>query len=149
MIFLLFKNKCQVRFQVKLKYCAFIEILSRIIYNIQDKRIAVMWQISISYRLDERYRKAHITLRRKNILFVSIVGDSISTYEGYNPDRYKVFYNRTMQMANGLNSVYDTWWAKVNQSLHAYLCVNNSYSGSKVTTQRVKGIIQKRFVLFY
>lgn len=66
-------------------------------------------------------------------MFVSIVGDSISTFEGYNPDGYKVFYNKTMQMANGLNSVYDTWWAKVNQSLHAYLCVNNSYSGSKVT----------------
>ena len=82
-------------------------------------------------------------------MFVSIVGDSISTYEGYNPDRYKVFYNRTMQMANGLNSAVERCVAKVNQSLHAYLCVNNSYSGSKVTTQRVKGIIQKRFVLFY
>lgn len=66
-------------------------------------------------------------------MFVSIVGDSISTYEGYNPEGYAVFYNRDRQIVNGLNSVYDTWWAKVNQSLHAYLCVNNSYSGSKVT----------------
>ena len=62
-------------------------------------------------------------------MFVSIVGDSISMYEGYSPNGYKVFYNRTMQIANGLNSVYDTWWAKVDQWLHAYLCVNNSYSG--------------------
>ena len=65
--------------------------------------------------------------------FVSIVGDSISTYAGYIPGNYAVFYDYDMQQKNGLTSVYDTWWAKVNQSLHAYLCVNNSYSGSKVT----------------
>ncbi len=65
--------------------------------------------------------------------FVSIVGDSISTFEGYNPQGYSVFYDEYMQRQNGLKSVYDTWWAKVNQALHAYLCVNNSYSGSKVS----------------
>ena len=43
------------------------------------------------------------------------------------------FYDIEMQRKYGLNIVYDTWWAKVNQALHAYLCVNNSYSGSKVT----------------
>lgn len=64
---------------------------------------------------------------------VSILGDSISTYQGYNPPGYAVYYNEGYQYANNLNSVYDTWWAKVNQALGAYLCVNNSYSGSKVT----------------
>ena len=64
---------------------------------------------------------------------VSIVGDSVSTFEGYNPQGYAVFYDREMQARNELNSVYDTWWAKVNQALHAFLCVNNSYSGSKVS----------------
>lgn len=65
--------------------------------------------------------------------FVTIVGDSISTYEGYNPQGYSVFYNEEMQKENGLKSVYDTWWAQVNQALHGLLCVNNSYSGSKVS----------------
>lgn len=65
--------------------------------------------------------------------FVSIIGDSISTYEGFNPSGYAVFYDGQMQKKNNLNSVYNTWWAKVNQALHAYLCVNNAYSGSKVT----------------
>lgn len=64
---------------------------------------------------------------------VSILGDSISTYEGYNPTGYSVFYDKEMQSRNGLTNVYDTWWAKVNQALHAYLCVNNSFSGSRVT----------------
>ena len=65
--------------------------------------------------------------------FVSIYGDSVSTYDGYNPHGYAVFYDAEMQVKNGLNSVYDTWWAKVNQALYALLCVNNSYSGSRVT----------------
>lgn len=65
--------------------------------------------------------------------YVSIVGDSISTYEGYNPKGYAVFYDKEMQRKNGLTSVYDTWWGKVIQEMHAHLCVNNSYSGSKVT----------------
>ncbi len=64
---------------------------------------------------------------------VSILGDSISTYEGYNPTGYAVYYDKEMQSRNGLTDVYDTWWAKVNQALHAYLCVNNSFSGSRVT----------------
>lgn len=64
---------------------------------------------------------------------VSIVGDSISTYAGYNPKGYAVYYDDEIRRKNHLNSVYDTWWAKVNQALGAYLCVNNSYSGSRVT----------------
>lgn len=64
---------------------------------------------------------------------VSIVGDSISTFEGYNPQGYAVFYNKEMQRLNGLTSVEDTWWTIVTQALHASVCVNNSYSGSKVS----------------
>lgn len=69
-------------------------------------------------------------------MLVSFLGDSISTYSGFNPEGYAVFYDAEMQKRNGLNSVYDTWWAKVNQSLSAYLCVNNSYSGSAVSGQK-------------
>ena len=64
---------------------------------------------------------------------ISILGDSISTYTGFNPAGYRVFYEGAKPEQNGLESVYDTWWAKVNQHLHAYLCVNNSYSGSTVS----------------
>jgi len=74
------------------------------------------------------YEKDWIKMR-----LVSIIGDSISTYAGYQPEGYKVYYNEEMQRRNSLFSVYDTWWAKVNQSLKACLCVNNSYSGRKVT----------------
>ena len=65
--------------------------------------------------------------------FVSILGDSISTYEGYNPEGYSVYYYGPWLYQNEMTSVYDTWWAKTNQALRAYLCINNSFSGSRVT----------------
>ena len=65
-------------------------------------------------------------------MFVSILGDSLSTFEGCQPAGYAVFYDKEKQALNGITSVYDMWWAKVNQALHAYLCVNTAFSGSKV-----------------
>ena len=80
-------------------------------------------------------------------MLVSILGDSISTYNGYNPKGYVVYYDEYMQMRNGLQSVYDTWWAIVNQKLNAFLCVNNSYSGSKVSgVEFPAGCCQERIV---
>ena len=52
-------------------------------------------------------------------MLVSVLGDSISTYEGYIPANYKLYYDEDRQKINGLISVYDTWWAKVNQYLKA------------------------------
>jgi len=40
--------------------------------------------------------------------FVSVLGDSVSTYEGYNPKDYSVFYDNAWQKNNGLATVYDT-----------------------------------------
>ena len=73
---------------------------------------------------------------KNKVKFVSILGDSISTYSGYNPIGYKVFYDEYNSLRNDMTSVYDTWWAKVNQFINAYICVNNSYSGSKVTGEK-------------
>lgn len=64
---------------------------------------------------------------------VSILGDSISTFEGYNPENYEVYYDKYMQARNRLIDVNDTWWAKTFYHFGWNLCVNNSYSGSKVS----------------
>ncbi len=64
---------------------------------------------------------------------VSIFGDSISTYEGYNPPGYAVFYDKEMQKRNGLQSADDTWWSIVLKSIGGTLCVNASYSGRRVS----------------
>lgn len=64
---------------------------------------------------------------------LSVLGDSISTFAGYNPEGYRVYYDNEMQQRNSLNSVYDTWWMRVSCALGTSLCVNNSYSGSCVS----------------
>lgn len=66
-------------------------------------------------------------------MLVSILGDSISTYEGYQPKGYDVFYEQWNCMRNGLKSVNQTWWKRVIDYFGGELCVNNSYSGSKVS----------------
>lgn len=62
---------------------------------------------------------------------ISILGDSISTYVGYVPTGNEVFYNGS----NGeITDVSLTWWQSLITSLGLNLCLNNSWSGSRVTT---------------
>lgn len=63
---------------------------------------------------------------------ISILGDSISTYLGYNPYGYSVYYKGDRLYDNGLESVNDTWWKQVIDGVGGELCINNSYSGSLV-----------------
>lgn len=66
-------------------------------------------------------------------LQVSILGDSISTYSRYNPKGYAVYYDIFAKKAYRMNSVRDTWWSQVLRGMKAKLCVNGSFSGSKVS----------------
>lgn len=66
----------------------------------------------------------------------SVLGDSISTFEGYNPPEYNVFYNREKQKVSGVERVEDTWWKMVIDTLGGELLVNNSWSGSLVARQQ-------------
>ena len=65
-------------------------------------------------------------------MYISILGDSISTYEGYNPIGYQVFYQYEKLIKNNLTNVADTWWMQVVKGMGGELCVNNSFSGSFV-----------------
>ena len=64
---------------------------------------------------------------------VSIMGDSISTYMGFNPKGYAVYYDENYQTQTHLTDVSLTWWHRVITNLGGTLCVNNSYSGSMVS----------------
>lgn len=66
-------------------------------------------------------------------MYVSIMGDSISTYEGYIPEGYELYYTAEKREANSMDSVRDTWWMQVLDALDAELLVDNAYSGSQVT----------------
>ncbi len=74
--------------------------------------------------------------RRKNPYFgkkFSILGDSISTLEGYNPTGYSLFYTGEICEKTGVREMQDTWWGKVIEVLGGELLVNNSWSGSRVS----------------
>ncbi len=62
----------------------------------------------------------------------SILGDSISTFEGYTPSG-AVFYDTYVQAESGVASVEDTWWMKVIRRWNGILGVNHSLSGSMVS----------------
>ena len=61
----------------------------------------------------------------------SILGDSISTFEGYTPAR-AVFFDRSMAAETGIREVGDTWWMQVIRSQNGELGYNNSMAGSLV-----------------
>ena len=63
----------------------------------------------------------------------SILGDSISTLEGYNPKGYNLFYTGEACERSGVKDMKDTWWGKVIDFFGGELLVNNSWSGSRVT----------------
>ena len=62
----------------------------------------------------------------------SILGDSISTFEGCNPEGFRVFYESERLEATGVLAPQDTWWAQVVGALDGELLANGSYSGSMV-----------------
>lgn len=81
---------------------------------------------------DDQFR----TWQRGNRYFgkqFSVLGDSISTLDGYNPRGYKVFYAGENCARSGVIEAADTWWDKVIAFFGGELLVNNSWSGSRVT----------------
>lgn len=66
----------------------------------------------------------------QSITKISVLGDSISTYEGFQPYGYSVYYRDARIFDNGLEGVQDTWWMRVIEALGGTLCVNASFSGS-------------------
>ena len=64
--------------------------------------------------------------------YFSVIGDSISTLDGFNPDGYKVFYYGERKEISDIHTPDDTWWGKVISHLGGKLLVNASWSGSWV-----------------
>ena len=64
--------------------------------------------------------------------YFSILGDSISTFEGYTEPKDAVYYDKAKKMETGVLTLADTWWGMVIEGLGGKLLVNNSWSGSTV-----------------
>lgn len=63
----------------------------------------------------------------------SVLGDSISTLEGYIPRGYRVYYTQQIAENTQVRNPEDTWWGQVIQFFGGELLVNDSWSGSRVT----------------
>lgn len=62
---------------------------------------------------------------------ISVLGDSISTFAGFIPSGNANFYTGSNC---GVVSAYETWWMKLINALGMTLEINNSWSGSRVST---------------
>lgn len=65
--------------------------------------------------------------------YFSVVGDSISTLEGYIPEGYALYYDENNRRTANVHSPGDTWWGQVIDYFGGRLLVNNSWSGSTVS----------------
>jgi lysophospholipase L1-like esterase len=88
----------------------------------------------IRYRGSES--RAYYAWREKNPYFgkkFSVLGDSISTLEGFNPRNHPVFYDAASREKTGVWEMGETWWGKVIGFFGGELLVNDSWSGGRVT----------------
>lgn len=62
----------------------------------------------------------------------SIMGDSISTFEGCAPDGYTLFYNDERLERSGVLRPEDTWWSHAVRALGGTVLADSAWSGSMV-----------------
>ena len=65
-------------------------------------------------------------------LSYSVLGDSISTFEGVTPEGFTLFYNGERLEKSGVKTPGDTWWGHVIKALDGSLLADNAWSGSMV-----------------
>ena len=63
---------------------------------------------------------------------VVILGDSYSTFDGYVPEGFAIWYDSNAKEQNDVCEVEQTWWYKLVRKEGLKLLGNNSYSGSTV-----------------
>ena len=68
-----------------------------------------------------------------------IFGDSYSTFLGYIPEGYAVYYTPTRESPD-VNRVEDTWWHMLTTELEGNIVRNDSWSGSTVGFTGYNGV---------
>lgn len=61
-----------------------------------------------------------------------ILGDSYSTFEGFVPNGYAVWYPENGRPETDVTEVSQTWWHQVIKEANLNLILNNSWSGSTI-----------------
>ena len=63
---------------------------------------------------------------------VMIFGDSYSTFEGYIPEEYEIYYYKDGRSNGEVTRVEETWWHRVITETGSKLVLNDSWSGSAI-----------------
>ena len=64
---------------------------------------------------------------------VLILGDSYSTFEGYIPEGYDIYYHSKGQNGSDVTRVEQTWWHLLATETGSEIVLNNSWSGSPIS----------------
>ena len=86
------------------------------------------YDVTSDIEVQAKYRNGTSKYAGKKL---SILGDSMSTYQTIVPDGYSCFYPYPTADVNNYN---DTWWMQVANRFGMKLLMNNSYSGTCVST---------------
>ena len=65
----------------------------------------------------------------KNVL---IFGDSYSTFKGYIPEGYDIYYSEEGHEGTDVRKVEETWWHQVISETNMNMVLNDSWSGSTI-----------------
>ena len=86
----------------------------------------------------EKATQESITVKEYKGKLISILGDSISTFEGYIPkaDGVNLPHRPRYPQDNLLTDVNETWWMKSINELDGTLGGNDSWAGSTVSNHR-------------
>lgn len=74
-----------------------------------------------------------------NLGNVLIFGDSYSTFEGYIPEGYSVYYGKVSACNNDITKVQETWWYPLIKEAGGNLVLNSAYSGSTICNTGYSG----------
>lgn len=69
-------------------------------------------------------------MKDQQIQYFSVLGDSISTLDGFSYPHDAVYYTNGRKFETGVFSPEDTWWGQVIAHFGGRLLVNDSFSGS-------------------
>ncbi|MBE6615543.1 MAG: hypothetical protein E7631_09605 [Ruminococcaceae bacterium] len=91
-------------------------------------------------------RHMHLQKPMKNIM---IFGDSYSTFEGYIPKGYAVYYSGADCDNTDVRRVEETWWHRLCTDLDLHLIRNDSWSGSTLCNTGYNGDCSKSNSFLY
>ena len=75
----------------------------------------------------------------KSLGKVLFLGDSYTTFKGYIPEGYAVYYSSSENSVTDATRVEDTWWHQLIEKTGSEIVLNSSYSGSTICNTGYNG----------